>query len=555
MKITPQRPVGLTLLAALLFTGLATADEPRKPPKLDADFAYVTPDMNLFITVRLADVLVSEQVQMLMTLLEKIAEGTEQNPLQKLKAFEQKLGLKLADVERVTFVATDLQHKEFWIVVRTKKDIDKDKVLALLEKTEEKTVKGKTYHWQKQGDVGIHFVGPRLALIATERGMERCIGLTGKEQPRGPLAGALALASGDRYHLFLAADVWHALPVELHEQLTQQAKGDGSEAELADAVLKMRTATYAIRFGKKLEILTTVEFRNADAARRMAAILEKWLDEARKQVKLFPPGAAPLLEMLDQAKPVVVGNVLTSKAEIDTAILMGLLLPAVQKTREAAARSVTQDNLHNVALAMHNYISANTDSFPPAAIRDKTGKPLLSWRVQMLPELEQNALYKQFKLDEPWDSPNNIKLLEKMPKVYEAPYLPAAKPGHTHFQVCAGRDTLFPLQGRPPTMFLLTATKGASNTILVAIAAKPVPWTKPEDIVIDKEAIKTKLYLRAGGTPILLCDGSVPTIMPTVKEKSLRTAILFSDNDVLPADWLGGSPSEDKPGKDKRKDK
>ena len=64
---------------------------------------------------------------------------------------------------------------------------------------------------------------------------------------------------------------------------------------------------------------------------------------------------------------------------------------------------------------MHNYQAVN-QTFPPAASVDKQGKPLLSWRVAILPYLEQQELYNKFKLDEPWDSPrNNKELIQYMP--------------------------------------------------------------------------------------------------------------------------------------------
>src|SRR4051794_3818491 len=99
------------------------------------------------------------------------------------------------------------------------------------------------------------------------------------------------------------------------------------------------------------------------------------------------------------------------------AVLIALLVPAVQAAREAARRSQCVNNLKQIGLAMHNYNSAY-DVFPPAVITDPDGKPLLSWRVLLLPFLDEQALYEQFKLDEPWDSPNNKPLLSRMPKVF-----------------------------------------------------------------------------------------------------------------------------------------
>src|SRR5271166_372859 len=96
------------------------------------------------------------------------------------------------------------------------------------------------------------------------------------------------------------------------------------------------------------------------------------------------------------------------------AMLIALLLPAVQAAREAARRAQCTNNLKQIALAMHNYASAN-NCFPPAATYTRDGKPLLSWRVLILPYLEQASLYNQFHLDEAWDSPNNKPLGDRMP--------------------------------------------------------------------------------------------------------------------------------------------
>src|ERR1700676_3675353 len=102
------------------------------------------------------------------------------------------------------------------------------------------------------------------------------------------------------------------------------------------------------------------------------------------------------------------------------AVLIALLLPAVQAAREAARRAQCVNNLKQIGLAMHNYHSTY-DCFPPAVTADDQGRPLLSWRVLILPYLEEAPLYAQFHLDEPWDSPHNLPLASKMPRVYTCP--------------------------------------------------------------------------------------------------------------------------------------
>src|SRR5579883_1440824 len=91
-------------------------------------------------------------------------------------------------------------------------------------------------------------------------------------------------------------------------------------------------------------------------------------------------------------------------------------------------------NLKKLALAMHNYADTYQGQLP-RAIMDKHGKALLSWRVALLPYIEQNELYRQFKLDEPWDSPHNRRLLSKMPAVYAPPGVKTQRPYSTYYQV------------------------------------------------------------------------------------------------------------------------
>ena len=98
-----------------------------------------------------------------------------------------------------------------------------------------------------------------------------------------------------------------------------------------------------------------------------------------------------------QTVPVISGNDAAT-----TGVVVALLLPAVQAVREAARRNQSTNNMKQLGLSMHIYHDLKK-RFPPAAISDKNGKPLLSWRVAILPYLDENELYKQFHLDEPWD--------------------------------------------------------------------------------------------------------------------------------------------------------
>jgi prepilin-type processing-associated H-X9-DG protein len=210
----------------------------------------------------------------------------------------------------------------------------------------------------------------------------------------------------------------------------------------------------------------------------------------------------------------------------------GLMLPAVQKVRESANRMQSQNNLHQMALAMANHESAY-GHFPAAASCDKKGKPLLSWRVAILPYIEQQNLYQQFHLDEPWDSKHNKTLLAQMPKIYALPG--ASKPGDTttYYRVFVGKQALFNLDDTNGKRYA-DITDGSSNTISVVEAAEAVPWTKPEGLPFDPEKPLPKLgKFYSGGCNVAFFDGSVHFLAGTIEEAILRALITPSGGEVV----------------------
>src|SRR4029079_19061390 len=113
-------------------------------------------------------------------------------------------------------------------------------------------------------------------------------------------------------------------------------------------------------------------------------------------------------------------------------------------------------------------------------------KPSLSWRVEILPYIEQQALYNQFELDEPWDGEHNKKLIPLMPKTYASPVKPG-KPGYTPYQMVVGPSAL----PGPTLRYRVSIPDGTANTIAVVEASELVIWTKPDDVMFpDKELPK-----------------------------------------------------------------
>jgi Protein of unknown function (DUF1559)/Domain of unknown function (DUF4190) len=211
-----------------------------------------------------------------------------------------------------------------------------------------------------------------------------------------------------------------------------------------------------------------------------------------------------------------------------------LLVPAVRMVREAAVRTQSMNNLKIMVLAMHNYNSTYT-RLPPAA-----GGPGmnagLSWRVSLLPFLNEQALYKQFRLDEPWDSPANKNLLTRMPRCY-AMLGTTDPPGTTRYRVFVGDQAAFAAprpgneiaRGRQFRDF----TDGTSNTILIVEAADPVEWTKPDELVYAGDRPLPRLSDLYGGAHAAMADGSVRLLPADIPDAELRAMITFNGGEIV----------------------
>jgi prepilin-type processing-associated H-X9-DG protein len=209
----------------------------------------------------------------------------------------------------------------------------------------------------------------------------------------------------------------------------------------------------------------------------------------------------------------------------------------IKPMRETAARRQCVDNLKQIGLAMHNYHSEH-GSFPPAYTIDKAGKPLLSWRVHILPFLEQDALYKEFHLDEPWDSPHNRSLIERIPPPYRCPNISGKREDRskTTYLTPRGKGTIFP---GSEGVKIQKVTDGTSNTIFVIDANDDhaVIWTKPDDWEVDPPADPTAIFgHHPQGTNFSFADGSVHFIKETVAPKTLGSLVSCAGGEVISAD-------------------
>ena len=223
------------------------------------------------------------------------------------------------------------------------------------------------------------------------------------------------------------------------------------------------------------------------------------------------------------SSPAVVGAVLV------------YLMPTIRNSLDAARRSACVSNLRQIAMAMHKHHSKN-NAFPQAAIVDENGKPLLSWRVAILPYLGLQGLYTRFHLNEPWDSTHNKALLKEMPPVYACPNRKKPEPFTTSYQVLVGKNAMFETD---QDIGLADVTDGMSNTLLIVEASNPVPWTKPDDLTFDPDAAASLFGAGSshpGGFGAVMGDASVRFIKDTIDVKKFRAMITRNLGEIVTAD-------------------
>ena len=163
-----------------------------------------------------------------------------------------------------------------------------------------------------------------------------------------------------------------------------------------------------------------------------------------------------------------------------TVLTIVAVIPAFEAFRESIRYESCVSHLKDIGLAFYN-AQDRFGVFPPAAIYSKAGQPLLSWRVSLLAHMgpAEKTLYDRFHLDEPWDSPHNLTLIDLMPNFYLTADHPTKRRGETYYQVIVGKNTMFPGKAGVAHGDVID---GSSSTILVVEAANPVIWTKPVDL-------------------------------------------------------------------------
>jgi hypothetical protein len=225
--------------------------------------------------------------------------------------------------------------------------------------------------------------------------------------------------------------------------------------------------------------------------------------------------------------------------------------------------ATSKNNLRRIGLALHNHLAQHR-TFPPGVLLGPDGKPWHSWRVLILPHLDQQALYDRYRFDEPWDGPNNKPLIAEMPDVFHDPvHGEKSEKGFTSYAGVVGPDAALltaKFSGKEEDLEAALGrgvqprqlTDGFSNTLMVGSVSPEagIPWTKPEDLELGERTTPTLGGMEGFATPyeaeagragvFLWCDGSMRTILATVEPEQFRHLLQRNDRHAV-----GSPPSLD----------
>ncbi len=331
-----------------------------------------------------------------------------------------------------------------------------------------------------------------------------------------------------------------------------QMFGAGQDPNLAMGLkLVSELKTLTITGGISSDSLLSVSLVGTSAETVSSANdkLTELADMGREQYKMMKPAALQQEAPVDEAGKKVLEAMadqlvagITNKADgtrltisipkpADFNKLPEVLKPAIEEAKKSAQSSSQKNQLKQMGLAFHNY-HAVYNSLPSAGSNHDGEKKGLSWRVHILPYIEQAPLYNQFNLDEPWDSEHNKALISKMPEVFQTPEV--TEEGKTVFHVFVGENTAFNLD---KGLSFRDFTDGTSNTLFVvqAGADKADTWTKPGGLTLNEEnPLKTFGTLENGQLMILMVDGSVRTInIETISDETIKALITRNGGEII----------------------
>lgn len=335
------------------------------------------------------------------------------------------------------------------------------------------------------------------------------------------------------------ADIAVAVDVQSQSELMMQAAGFNPALILLQQIkaMALQLNVTGKPGGKLLELVVTAV--NAETANALVPIMNQALDGGRRSFKSAPlprNSEDDKLAMEFFERIVDSANIKQEQDKVrflvpipdDFEKLPELAKPAMKQAAEIAIETRKLNDLKQMGLSFHNYEGVN--GMFPGAGRSAEGKAGLSWRVHLLPYLDEMKLYNKFNLDEPWDSETNKALIDQMPEVYKSPDV--TEVGKTSMHVFTGPGAVF---AGDQTLKLSQIVDGLSNTILAVQAGPDTAeiWTKPGGLEFDPEDPIKCLGKIADAFKVVLCDGAAQRIPKSIKPENLRRLIQYKDGEAI----------------------
>jgi len=324
-------------------------------------------------------------------------------------------------------------------------------------------------------------------------------------------------------------------PLDLGKIFPSLKKAKGKEGEASGILNGLKLVTLGIYFDPwRIEMVIQTE--NSELANDVQKSILKAIQSIPDlvQAQVEEVGKDPVFKAL--AAMVKSVSIMDDKVTIvitDFDPYFEIAARINEQNQAKAAAASSMNKVKNIATALLAY-HKDKGKFPPAATLSKEGKPLLSWRVQILPYLGHNFLYKQFRQNEPWDSEHNKKFIRRIPPSFRESQENFDK-GTTPFQAPVGIATLFTPGGTGTNSIQII--NELSNTIMLVKVPedKTAIWTKPEDWEIDISLPAKDLLKGFSNAIVFACaDGEVKAIPLKEAEEKIKSMLVIEGKPKTP---------------------
>lgn len=329
--------------------------------------------------------------------------------------------------------------------------------------------------------------------------------------------------------------------------LAAQDKG-GPTMALAPLWKNVRTLAAGLTLGDDLTLNAQLEASDAKKVTETLTAL-KWLarnyleslpsamrDQGRSdtaQLVMASTAATAGSQFLDSLQIQEEGQQVNVQATLSDSVypMIAFAMPAISSARTAALRTQSMNNMKQLMLAMHNYHETYRH-LPPAVVVDEKSGEKRSWRIEMLPFVEQGPLYEQYRKDEPWDSPANQKVMLQMPQVFAVTGTSGTHMTPYQAIVSEGGGLTLTKSGKEPGF--RDFTDGLSNTVMLVETKLLVPWTKPVDLVADARTPSLGTARDADpGILVGMGDGSVQFLSENIDATLWQGLITRAGGEVI----------------------